>query len=87
MVATLAAILDDVTDPSRVITNNIYLKLWSTITDYLLEVKYFRKIVTPQKPKGGVATTYPPPPPALYHSGDINLRVRQRVKMKMNLTE
>ena len=44
------------------------------MTGYLLKVKYFPNIVTPQKPRGGVATT-----PSLYHGGGISLRVRPTV--------
>ena len=39
------------------------------MTGYLLEVKYFPNIVTPQRPRGVVATT----------TGGISLRVRPRV--------
>ena len=35
------------------------------MTGYLLKVKYLQNIVTPQKSKGGVATTHPPPPSLL----------------------
>ena len=42
---------------------------------YLLEVNNFRNIVTPQKPRVGIATT-----PLSYHGGGLSLRVRPRVK-------
>ena len=60
-----AAILDDVTDPSSFITHSITY-LVDHMTGYLLEVKYLRNIVTPQKPREGAATT---PPPPLYQWG------------------
>ena len=51
MAAILAAISDDVTDPNSAKTQNVYLIHVEHITSYLLEVKYFRNIVTPKKPK------------------------------------
>ena len=41
--------------------------------DYLLEVKYFRNIGTPQKPRGEVATT-----PPLYHGESISAHLSPR---------
>ena len=52
MAAILAAISDDVTDPSSAKTQNVHLIYVEHITSYLLEVKYFRNIVTSKKPNG-----------------------------------
>ena len=51
--------------PSSAITHNIYLVLVHHMTGYLLEVKYFPNILTPQKPRGVVAITFLPPLPSL----------------------
>ena len=71
MAAILAAILDDVTHHQSAISHIKYLPyLVDHMTGYLLEVKYFPNIVTPQRPSGGVTTTpsltrtlTPPRPP------------------------
>ena len=51
--------MDDVTDRQQ-LHNPYYLPyLVDHLTAYLLKLKYLRNIVTPQKPRGGVATNPP----------------------------
>ena len=60
MATILAAILNDVTDPQQRHNSYYLLSLVDHMTGYLLEVKNFLNIVTPQKPRGGVATNPSP---------------------------
>ena len=74
MAAILVAILDNVMDPSNAITHDINLYFLEHIIGYLLGVKYFRNIVTPQ---GRGCTS---PASFLYHGGGLSLRARPRIK-------
>ena len=60
-------------NPSSAITH-IFYHVVDHMTGYLLKVKYFPNILTPKKPRGGVATPHPS-----YHGRGISLRVRPRV--------
>ena len=53
----MAAILYDVTDRQQRNNSKYLPHLVDHVTGFLLKVKYFPNIVTPQKPRGGVATT------------------------------
>ena len=54
MAATLADILDDVTDPQYRHNPKYLLHLVDHMTSYLLKGKYFPNNLTPQKPTLGV---------------------------------
>ena len=60
-VLKIAAILDDVTGSQQCHNPSYLTYLVDHTTGYLLVVKYFPNIVTPQKLMGGVATTPPLP--------------------------